>query len=475
MSPTKIKSLLTGIFVAVIVIALSSSVVANDLRFFKPYCDQSMSGGRRGHEGVYGSISGIYWSFSTPKGGYIGATTVNGKEDTRWVYNGAKVFEQTNSVKINMMEPTTTLGTRFEVGNRQGHHGWVFSAYGLPSQSHSMNVQSMTMAVRDEGNFTYQPFDPTGNLWGLASATWYLWDKSNNSMFSPAATNGLYANGQAVDLYNIKGVGYLWGIVGRFAEMPGGTVYSGAIAPFPIWFEDVNIRVSSSHCSGDLMYTYRPHPFAWGTMELLAGARYWEFDDKFAFIGTGPRYENSPTSFLDGPFSLLADMSVDAKAVNRVVGPQIGIKLNRHNARWTFGAEGKFTAGINCQTVKTQGYIGTNYDSYGDNYIYDPNNVDGLMVMPIGLQHGNSNFGHKQDKTYFSPILEGRLSADWQWTSAISFFGAVNGMFADNIARGDRVTDYVVKSDGTIFGIRGGDRNTNVFIYGVEAGIKINR
>jgi len=480
MSPTKLKSLLTGAFFAIVVVVLSSSVIASDLRLFKPYTPETFGGGRRGHDGVYGSISGIYWSISTPKGGYIGATTTSGKDETRWTYNGAKVFEQTNSVKINMMDPTTTLGTRFEVGNRHGHHGWFVSGYGLPNQSHRMNVQSMSMVVRDEGNFTYQPFAPNASVWDVDRATWYLWDRDSNSMYSSSGQNSSsapYANWQAVDMYNIKGVGYLWGIIGWFGTdtATGGTAYAGAFVPLPIWFEDVAIRVSSSHLSGELMYTYRPHPFTWGGMELLAGARYWEFDDKFGFEGIGPRYVNNPTSFLDGPFSLLAGMSVNARATNRVFGPQVGMKLSRHNARWTFGAEGKFTAGINSQTVKTQGFIGANYDFYDDNYIYDPGDSNGHVVMPIGLQHGNSNFGHKQTKAYFAPILEGRLSADWQWTSSVSFFGAVNGMVADNIARGVRTTDYVVKSDGTIFGIRGNDRNTHVFMYGVEAGIKINR
>jgi hypothetical protein len=95
--------------------------------------------------------------------------------------------------------------------------------------------------------------------------------------------------------------------------------------------------------------------------------------------------------------------------------------------------------------------------------------------MPIGLQYSNTNFGHKQTKAYFSPVVEFRVSTEWQWTQAVSFFGAAEAMYAGNIARGVRVTDYVVHSDGTIFGIRGNDRNTSIAVYGVEAGIKVNR
>jgi len=463
MSPTKIKSLLTGTLFAIIVIALSGSVIASDLRLFKPYTPETFGGGRRGHDGVYGSVSGIYWSISTPKGGYIGATTSNGRDETRWVYDIlGRNFEQTNSVRIEMMEPKTTLGTRFEVGNRRGHHGWLVSGYGLPGQSHSMRVQNASMTIRDEGYIKYDVFDAGSEYWAevLNGNDIYIWNRATNSIdFSTP-----------LDVTQPFYVGYLWGFQGHWGDY-------GRFAPMPVWFKDVVINVSSSHYSGELMYTYRPHPFTWGSMELLAGARYWNFEDKFGFYGTGPA---GPDGDADGnnigfygALSILSDTIINAEANNRVFGPQIGMKLQRHNARWTFGAEGRFTAGINSQTVKTQGYIATNYDHI-DNYNFWYPGAN-LGLVPVGLQNNNTNFGHKQTKTYFAPILEGRLTADWQWTSSVSFFGAVNGMFADNIARGYRTTDYVVKSDGTIFGIRGNDRNTHVFMYGVEAGIRINR
>jgi hypothetical protein len=178
-------------------------------------------------------------------------------------------------------------------------------------------------------------------------------------------------------------------------------------------------------------------------------------------------------------------MSIEARGLNRIVGPQFGLKLARQNARWTFGVEGRFMAGINTQSLKTTGYIASGYD-YNANYNYEDVDVSGFEEyhltdigmtawVPIGVQNGNTNFGHKQTKTYFSPVLELRLNADWQWTEAVSIFGSFDTMFADNIARGVRITDYVVSSDGTIFGIRGNDHNTSVLTYGIEAGIKVKR
>ena len=525
MSPPKLNSLLIGVFLAMFVAMGNSTMAQDGLRLWKPYSPESFGGARRSNDGVYGSLSGIYYSFSTPTGGYIGATTAKGDDETRWAYSGNgfnKVFAQTNSAKINMMDPTTTLGTRFEVGNRRGHHGWLVSGYGLPGQGHRMSVQSMSMAIRDEGNLTLQPLAtphyPSDGGWmgGMELAgTLYVWDRKHNSLYDPTAPANSqhypYADWQVVDTASgsaatITGIGYLWGYFSHIFTEDGTQYYGpGIFAPLPIWFADADITVSTSHYSCELMYTYRAHPFTWGSMELLAGARYWDFDDKFGFFGYGPAGLDTPGTTTGGTtggtggttggtttgaignnvdeygvLSVLSNMSVNARGINRVFGPQVGIKLNRQNARWTFGAEGRLTAGINIQTVKTEGNIATNYDFNGHNTTGEGpagHAIDSTvpMWMPIGLQYSNSNFGHKQNKTHFSPIGELRLSADWQWTNAVSFFGAVDGMFAGNIARGVRVTDYVVHSDGTIFGIRGNDRNTDVFVYGVEAGIKVKR
>ena len=485
MSPLKLNSLLIGIVLAIFVAVGSSTMAQDGLRLWKPYSPESFGGGRRGHDGVYGSLSGIYWTISTPKDGYIGATTVKGKDDTRRVFDSISEYTQTNSLRINMMSPTTTLGTRFEVGNRLRHHGWLVSGYGLPGQSHSMSAQNVSVVIRDEGNTSYL------NEANLA-ATLYVWDRQHNTMLDPRAlpnntpfADWGFAGWQYVDRANtmfVTGLGYLWGyfayeggpgVVDADGELVSGGV--GLFAPLPIRFDNVSVHVASSHYSAELMYTYRPHPFTWGSMELLAGARYWEFKDTFGFQGTSfAGTDDDATTVVTNPQlprTGLTSMIVNAEGMNRVFGPQIGMKLSRHNARWTFGAEGRLTAGINAQSVKTEGSLrprsaDTQFSGAGP---------DLGMWGPIGLQNNNNNFGHKQNKTYFSPIGELRLCADWQWTSAVSFFGALDGMFASNIARGVRVTDYVVKSDGTIFGIRDNDRNTDVFVYGVEAGIKVKR
>ena len=498
MSPSKLNSLLIGVLFA-IVIALSGSVMAQDmLRLWKPYSPESFGGGRRSNDGVYSSLSGIFWSISTPTGGYIGATTTKGKDETRLVFDVPMdgLRPQTNSVKINMMSSADSLGTRFEVGNRRGHHGWLVSGYGLPSQSHSLYAENVSMTIRDEGRFSMAPgqialggTSTVGYLWGPNSGTvaamTYQRQEDGDGNPTPAGPNQvgwvvdpvgggyIYYTGWAPDdslprpLDPSERYGYIPVGMDYYFPAEGELRDVVVIAPLPIAFDSINVNVRSQLQSADLVYTYRLHPFVWGSMELLAGARYWDFEDGFGLtarnevpvVGTmGDVRALANGVMADG--TQRAAMLVNAKGYNRVFGPQVGMKLSRQNARWSFNAEGRLTAGINAQTVKTEGYI-TPHVNY----------------MPIALQNGNANtnFGHRQNKTYFSPMGELRLSADWQWTEAVSIFGAVDGMFAGNVARGVRITDYVVRSDGTIFGIRGNDRNTSVLVYGFETGIKVRR
>ena len=504
MSPSKLKSFSTGLFLA-IVVAVSGSVMAQDgLRLFKPYGPESFGGGRRGTDGLYSSVSGIYWSISTPTGGYIGATTVKGKDETRLVYNveTSSLRSQTNSAKINLMSPTTTLGTRFEVGNRRGHHGWLVSGYGLPRQSHQFSATNVSMTMRDEGSYVAPAGTP---VWGNQTNVGFLWGPNfgmitvpkyilqddpvgwlNEEAGIPEQITGWLPNPAATNPDNawIHYIGpggtetgevdsriiYAYLPVGARYYLPGWEDEPGPpiIAPLPVAFDSITVDVRTSHLSAELVHTYRLNPFTWGGMELLTGARYWEMNDEFGLGAANHRTDTADagTANTYGPVRAFENLRVDARGMNRVFGPQFGIKLQRHNARWTFGAEGRLTAGINAQALKSVGYV-----------------TPHIGYTPIGMQTPTIDwdnrvnavhFGHRKNKTVFSPIGELRLTADWQWTNAISFFGALDGMFASNIARGVRVTDYVVSNDA-IFGIRGNDRNTTVLVYGVEAGIKVRR
>jgi hypothetical protein len=343
-----------------------------------------------------------------------------------------------------------------------------------------MQAENMSMTIRDEGQFSASNFDAV--LDNAKSVGW-AWGRSYGTVQSVEFV--LQGTADAPDIRGwVPEVGgsYVYytgrtagdsdvplGENERYGFVPEGQEYyatqavdvvgSYIIAPLPLTFAYANYSIRSSNKSAELMYTYRAHPFAWGGMELLAGVRYWDFEDEFGFTGT-----NLAEGVGLETIRALDYMQISAKGYNRVFGPQVGIKLSRQNAQWTFGAEGRFTGGINAQTAKTGGFIRPNADSRP---IGMPPTVNSSAI--------NTSFGHRKHQAYFSPIGELRLSADWQWTNAVSFFGAIDGMYAGSVARGVRVTDYVVRSDGSIFGIRGNDRNTSVMFYGAEVGVKVWR
>lgn len=517
------KSFLTGILL-VIVFAMTSSAMALDgARFFRPYEPEDFGGKRRGRDGVYGAVTAIYHGVSAPKGAYIGATLANGKNDTRWAYTGSKEFLQTNTLSASMFSTEFKMGTRVEVGRRLGRHGWLFGGHGLPSHGQTIDSKNVSMVVRDEGNFTLRPINlMSGLATGFDFGEITLWE-NNPTTLANGATTHLPATSIPSSTV-ISGVGYLWGFF-PYHTHPGAVSYDAAIlGPVPINFGQTRMSNHTENWSLELMYTYRPHPFTWGSMELMVGPRYWELDDHFTFLGKGPEpyvstetdddgtateiFDPYPNVNLYGPVSILAETTVNARVTNRVIGPQFGVKFTRQNRRWTLGMEARFIAGINNQAIRTYGHVGSNYgfnadmgyltgggDLNGDNVAsgvtggetdgYPASHNDATASdthiqqgtypwIPIGVLQSNSYYNHKANKTYFSPVLEFRIDADWQWTDAVSLNVGFTTTYADNIGRAVRVTDYAVHSDGTIFGIRG-NRNASVLVYGVNFGMKVKR
>ncbi len=81
---------------------------------------------------------------------------------------------------------------------------------------------------------------------------------------------------------------------------------------------------------------------------MFLGARYYEFNDNFnVFTGENNGTTTVP-SFLGGSYW-------DTQAANHVIGPQIGLRWFRKQGRWTFNTEGRFFAGVNCQSIYATG------------------------------------------------------------------------------------------------------------------------
>jgi hypothetical protein len=501
MSLLKLKSFLTGLLLAIMLATTSPVSALEGMRLWAPYQPESFGGGRRSNDGFFVEIDAIFWKVDGPKSIPIGYTNPDGSSGSRWVYDGSKTFLQINSMNTNNLGVDFTLGTRLEVGNRRGHHGWLFSGYGLSDCGGSFNAENGSIVIDDPENLT------TYAIYAAEIGFNEIWQKDGTFKNIPMPTDVttlLDASDefQQVPKVPIRNVGYLW----AWFPFQWGDQLEGRLAPVPLTFARANVTNSVDIMSLELVYSYRAHPFKWGDMEFWTGARYWDFDDKMTFLGQGyedPYYDSDIFEDDDdnsgddnnsgqpgmsnsnslGAWTVLADTKITGRVRNRIVGPQFGVKFQRRNARWTFGAEGRFMAGINNQSQTVSGYIGSNFinpelvpqigggTGDGGNALLQEHGV--LPYIPIGIHHSAQTFHHHRNKTHFSPGFELQLSAKWQWTDAVGIKLGFNSTIFDNIGRGAEVIEYKIQENGQVFGLK--VSKTAVITYGVNFGLDIRR
>ncbi|MDR1268301.1 MAG: BBP7 family outer membrane beta-barrel protein [Planctomycetaceae bacterium] len=493
MSLLKLKSFLTGLLLAIILATTSPVSALEGMRLWAPYQPESFGGGRRSNDGFFAEIDAIFWKVDGPKSMPIGYTNPDGSSGTRWAYDGNTTFLQTNSMNTSNIGVDFTLGTRLEVGNRRGHHGWLFSGYGLSDCGGSYSAENGSIVISDPENLTSYA------IFAAAIGFNEIWQKDGTFKRIPlSSTDWAYMLDLSDGLPQvpIRNVGYLWAWFPIHWADPW---EEGRLAPVPLNFARSSVSNSVDIMSLELMYTYRPHPFKWGDMEFLAGARYWDLDDQLTFLGQGyadPYYnvdlfENDDNNNNDddnyglqgnsnsndvGVATVLADTKIVGQVRNRIIGPQFGVKFQRRNARWTFGAEGRFMAGINNQSQTVSGYLGSNFVDptlVPQTSILEVQQSGVLPYIPIGIHHNTQTFHHHRNKTYFSPGFELELSAKWQWTDAVGIKLGFNSTIFDNIGRGAEVIEYKIHENGQLFGLK--VSKTAVITYGVNFGLDIRR
>ncbi|MDR0336182.1 MAG: hypothetical protein LBI18_03730 [Planctomycetaceae bacterium] len=512
MSLLKLKSFLTGLLLAIILATTSPVSALEGMRLWAPYQPESFGGNRRSNDGFFAEFDAIFWKVDGPKSVPIGYTNPDGSNGSRWAYDGNKTFLQTNSMNTNNLGVDFTLGTRIEFGHRRGHHGWLFSGYGISDCGGSFSAENGSMVIDDPENLT------TYAIYGSNFALSEVWTNKGPGQEGEFVTIQEIPPFLGWDSGNpqvpIRNVGYLWA---WFPIQWADPWLEGRLVPVPLNFARASVSNSVDIMSLELMYSYRAHPFKWGDMEFFAGARYWDFDDQLTFLGQGyadPYYEVDPFEDVNnnnnnnnnnnednyglpgmsnsnslGAWTVLADTKITGQVRNRIIGPQIGVKLQRRNARWTFGAEGRFMAGINNQSQTVSGYLGSNFINPelvpqigGSTTSNNNNNNSGngtlqdhgvLPYIPIGIHHNTQTFHHHRTKTYFSPGFELQLSAKWQWTDAVGIKVGFNSTIFDNIGRGAEVIEYKIQDNGQLFGLK--VSKTAVITYGVNFGLDIRR
>ena len=92
-------------------------------------------------------------------------------------------------------------------------------------------------------------------------------------------------------------------------------------------------------------YIYRPSELHDGSsVDFTLGGRYFEFKDQF---------------WVDCQGGILADSYWNTVSKNEIAGPEIGLRWFKPLGRFALVAEGRFTAGLNTQTVNQDGILGS--------------------------------------------------------------------------------------------------------------------
>jgi hypothetical protein len=173
--------------------------------------------------------------------------------------------------------------------------------------------------------------------------------------------------------------------------------------------------------------------------EMFLGVRYLQFKDWFELDAVGGIYGN---------------FAVNSRAINNLVGPQVGVRWSHQEGRWIVRSEGRFMAAANWQNVRLKG----NFASLG-----------GPGQSPVGLQP--VGFTDGDHDTEFSPVGELRVDLAFQITKAIAARVGYTGYVIGGITQGSRRIEYTMP----YFGINENNKMDTAFVNGVTMGIEINR
>ena len=156
--------------------------------------------------------------------------------------------------------------------------------------------------------------------------------------------------------------------------------------------------------------------------------------------------------------------SGETAAVNRIAGPQIGLRWFKPFGRFALSSEGRFTAGINSQVVHQSGVLGSTLVSDA------PITVDTPDIPKLMRATG---FNNSENFTEFSPLVEFRIEAHVEITRLISLKAGWNAIWVNGIARAADMVEYRVPDMGITTAL-GGNRQ-DVFMHGLNLGIELNR
>jgi hypothetical protein len=226
----------------------------------------------------------------------------------------------------------------------------------------------------------------------------------------------------------------------------GATVLQPAIiGETPVNFRTLYVQSKSRLGGAEALYIYRPSQLHFGsTVEFTLGGRYLELKDQFWVDARGGNF---------------TDSYWDTHSHNEIAGPEIGMRWYHPIGRFAISAEGRFTAGINAQSVTQDGLLASGLSA--------PN------AAPLPTLMSAHSFTNSEHWIEFSPIIELRVEAHMQLTNIIAVKAGYTGIFVNNVVRAADMVDYTLPNLGITRDLNGNMQN--VYIQGLNLSIEFNR
>jgi hypothetical protein len=458
---------------------------------FQPWagCNISDYEGQHGNQGWFFGVQWLRWWNRAANQVDVGDPSLAGvpvyrlpygrNYDVTSVYNGiadGNFFRGgVNSFNTGAFENAPGNGARYEFGFVDDNWGWLGSVINIrPIESQSV----------------------------IGDAEVMFQDQYTDQVFA-FITNSIIVDGERIVtgafLADAK-VGYLDGFVsqgpingsdadtnfnfnfqsGRFWDGDGDGVVdptnAADILPSNYWdlydlvrlatvFRTLKVTQRTNISGVELMPFYRTEKLhKGGYFDFLFGIRYFRYDERFNVFGYGETLSDGVTP------SLLADSRWLTRAVNDIVGPQLGGRWSKKKGRWILDASGRFMAGTNFQSIQQQVHLETPPQP--------PGNI-GATVDPRELGARNYNtfliftprtVTHTQHQNEFSPLVEVRANVGYQITKALVAQVGWTGLWVDNVARPSSMVQYQLPAMGI-----GEDNRQSVFLQGLNLGIELNR
>ncbi|HEY1600048.1 MAG TPA: BBP7 family outer membrane beta-barrel protein [Pirellulales bacterium] len=234
---------------------------------------------------------------------------------------------------------------------------------------------------------------------------------------------------------------------GQVPANPGTAPDFGDLATLPTNFTRILVQDHRATWGAEADYVWRLreryHPTTW---EILGGVRYFRWDESFYVLGQG--------GVLDYSYW-------NTRAINNLVGPNIGLRFAHRRNRLNLTSEVRYSPMANIQNNQQQGLIA------GLTVPGAPATITGnsLNLQPTGW---NTAIG----KTEFSNLAELRLNLQYQIFNKASVNVGWTGLIVDGIARPSDMINYTLPNMGLL--VHGNNRQT-VFMQGFTLGFIFNR